>query len=82
MTTEELRNKVTVRWQGYGTYKVTIEYRRKFYTCYSHNSIAYDRLNCGDDTSERADRGGTYKEALQAFYTECKRGNHLGEFNY
>lgn len=46
MTTQELQNHiVTIRWNGYGAYKVTIEYRNKNYSCLSHNSMAYDAYN-------------------------------------
>ena len=63
MSKDELRSRITIRWKGYGTYKVTIEYRGKLYSCTSHNSLAYDRID--------------EKGALQAFWDECKRANDL-----
>lgn len=79
MNTEELRRRITIRWKGYGSYKVTIEYRGKFYSCTSHNSLAYDRIGgYADNVSDRAVRDFyTYKGALQALYDECKRANNL-----
>ena len=80
MNAEELRNRIQVRWKGYGTYEVTIEYRNKYYRCTSHNSLAYDRINV-DGTECYGDRQEvgtyTYKSALQSFYDECKRKNDL-----
>lgn len=79
MTTEELRRNVGVRSKGSGTYLVNIIYRGRVYYCYSHNSLAYDRLSVFDITTERYNAYGyTYKQALQAFYNECKRKNYLG----
>lgn len=73
MTTQELLSKIDVRKTiGYGSYKVTIEYRGKKYTCISNDSVAYDR-HLDDD----AKRGYTMKDALKAFYNECKRRNNL-----
>ena len=79
MTTQELRSRITVRWKGYGTYKVTIEYRGKFYSCTSHNSLAYDRITgYAYEVPDRAVKDSyTYKGALQALFDECKRANDL-----
>lgn len=79
MTTEQLEKRVSYQWKGYGNYKIYIEYRGKVYTCYSHNSLAIDRINkCeyGDNTVESI-YGYTYKEALQSLYNECKRNNKI-----
>lgn len=79
MTTKELKEKVRVEWRGYGSYKVTIEYRGKFYSCTSNNSSAYDRIRGDeDDVPDRALRHFyTKKGALQALYDECKRWHDL-----
>ena len=79
MTTQELRGRITIQWKGYGTYKVTIEYRGKFYSCTSHNSLAYDRITgYADEVPDRAVYDFyTYKGALQALFDECKRANDL-----
>lgn len=70
MTTQELQDRLTVRWNGYGSYRVTIYYRNKRYTCNSHNSMAYDAMRGSTN-------GYTYKQALQSFYDECKMLNDL-----
>ena len=79
MTTQELRDRITIKWKGYGSYKVTIEYRGKIYSCTSHNSLAYDRIRgYVDDVPDRVVRDFyTYKGALQSLYDECKRANDL-----
>lgn len=79
MTTQELRGRITIQWKGYGTYKVTIEYRGKCYSCTSHNSLAYDRIKgYADEVPDRALKDFyTYKGALLALYDECKRANNL-----
>ena len=83
MTLNELRERVRVtRGSGYCCYNVTITWRGKQYTCHSNNSPAWDRLddiNYGDNEVI-----GLYtnKGAYEAFYEECKRKNHLGEYNY
>lgn len=78
MTLKELRKRVRVtRDGGYCNYKVTIEYRGKTYTCHSHNSLAWDRLD--DDNYRDNEVNGFYtnKGAYLAFYNECKRANDL-----
>ena len=81
MTLKELENRVRIsRTCGHGQYKVTIEYRNEEYTCTSNNTLAYDSLphpcnagGCWDDTNCPM----TEKQALQAFYDECKYKNGL-----
>ena len=83
MTKQELLNKVSISWKGYGTFNVTIEFRGKSYSCTSHNTLAYDRIRSDDSMSEyRSEFGYTYKQALEALYDECKRANNLGEYAY
>ena len=77
MNTEELRRRITIQWKGYGNYKVTIEYRGKFYSCTSHNSLAYDRIKDIDVLDRVTAYGYTYKQACLSFYNECKRANNL-----
>lgn len=74
MTTKELKEKVRVEWRGYGSYKVTISFRGKEYTCITHNSEAYDRIREGE---EGDDGYYTYKQALLALWNECKRWHDL-----
>ena len=78
MTTKELKERVSWKWSGYGSYLVTITYRGKEYHCTSHNTLA------NDDYQEEGHRSyyKTDRQCLLAFYDECKRANHLGEYNY
>ena len=77
MNTKELRERIFISWKGYGTYKVQITYNNKFYTCISHNSLAYDRLR-DDSVSDRVSKYGyTYKQALTHFWHACKNENNL-----
>lgn len=57
---------------GYGTYRVTIYFRKKFYSCVSNNSLAYDDMGEHENNSYY-----TSKQAYQAFWDECKRKNNL-----
>ena len=79
MTTKELRERITIQWKGHGSYKVSITYKGKVYSCTSHNSMAYDRIRgYADEVPDRAVHDFyTYKGALQALYDECKRANEL-----
>ena len=77
MTLEQLEERVNWQWTGYGTYRVTIVYRGKEYHCTSHNTLASD-----DYQSDSRSYYKTDKQCLMAFYDECKRANHLGEYNY
>lgn len=79
MTTQELRERISIEWRGYGSYRITIDFRGKMYSCTSHNSLAYDRINGhAHEVSDREEQGYyTYKGALQALYDECKRANGL-----
>ena len=84
MTTQELRDRITIQRTGYGTYKTTIEYRDKFYSCTTHNSLAFDRIRgYAYDVPDKAVKDFyTYKGALQALWDECKQRNGLGEYAY
>ncbi len=74
MTTKELRQKVDVRHaHGYGQYRVTINYRGKYYTCYSNNTLAWDDLGAVNFRAYYT----TDKQCLMAFWNECKRKNDL-----
>lgn len=83
MTLQELKERVKVeRAGGYGSYKVTITYRGKSYWCHSNNSLAWDRLDDDNYSDNEVNGFYTNKGAYLAFYDECKRKNHLGEYNY
>ena len=75
MTEKDISSKITIHWKGYGTYRVTITYRRKIYSCISHNSQAYDMRNW--EKGEPRTYYNTRKQALMALYNECKRKNDL-----
>lgn len=79
MTTQELRERISIEWRGYGSYRITIDFRGKMYSCTSHNSLAYDRIKgYADEVLDRVEKCGyTYKGALQSLYDECKRANGL-----
>lgn len=79
MTLKELWDKVIVQSRGSGQYEVKIIYRRKWYRCTSNNSLAYDSLPklCGSGCWDDSNLPMTTKQALQAFYDECKRKNCL-----
>lgn len=77
MNTKQLENRTTVKWDGYGSYQVTIIFRNKHYKCRSNNSLAYDRLNDDNHPPRWQLCGYTYKRALKAFYNECARANNL-----
>ena len=78
MTTQQLQNNISVRWNGYGSYDVTMYFYNKKYTCQSHNSIAYDRIKVSEGYNDKTSvYGYTYKQALQAFWNECKLLNNI-----
>jgi len=77
MTIQEFIDRITIQWKGYGTYKITIEYRGKLYSCTSHNSLAYDRIKNIDVEDRVKVYGYTYKQACLSFYNECKSANNL-----
>lgn len=72
MTEKELKSRMEVRWRGYGTYGISILYRGKWYSCISHNSLAYDMLDEYESVGYY-----TSKQAYQALWDECCRTNNL-----
>lgn len=78
MTTEQLKERVSVSWRGHGTYKVTITYRGHQYSSYTHNSMAYDRVKDGGNLVDTVTAYGyTMKEALRSLWDECKYKNDI-----
>jgi len=75
MTTQELKNRITTIFSGYGHQKVTIEFRNKTYSCITTNTIATDRI--GDEEIRPNAFYVTEKQALLALWDECKRKNNL-----
>ncbi|MBP5722160.1 MAG: hypothetical protein J6X18_01050 [Bacteroidales bacterium] len=83
MTLQELKERVRVQRDcGYCSYKVTITYHSKEYSCHSNNSLAWDRLDDYNYRDNEVNGNYTNKGAYEAFYNECKQKNHLGEYNY
>lgn len=78
MTLKQLTDKVTVIGAA-SNYRVEIEFRGKTYICRSNNSFAKDRLyeQSWLRDSQRGTGGYTLRQALQAFYDECKTANNL-----
>lgn len=83
MTLEKLQQKiVSFSKVGAGHWRVTIEYRGKYYSATSMNSCAIDRLHNDEVTDMTSRYGYTVRQAFQSLYDCVKRVNHLGEFNY
>lgn len=82
MALKDLKDRISVRHaNGYCQYDVEITYRGKQYKCQSNNSLAWDRLDDDNYADNYPVYGYTNKGAWKAFYNECKRKNHLGEYN-
>ena len=78
LTLQQLKERVSIQWIGYETYKVNVEYRGKGYSCTSHDGIAYDRIRNTDiPDNAMGYYGCTKRQALQALYDECKRANDI-----
>lgn len=75
MTTQQLKNRISTQFSGYGHFKVTINYRNKTYTCITTNTMAIDKI--GDEQRTPKEFYTTEKEALLSLYNECKRANDL-----
>ena len=76
MTEKELSRKIlSIKFSGYGHWRVTIKYRNKEYSCITTNAPAYDMRDweCGEPKNFYSSR----KQALMALYNECKRKNGL-----
>lgn len=83
MTLNELKQHTSVRHgRGYCLYEVEITYHGTIYKCTSNNSCAWDRLDDDNFPDNYTKYGYTNKGAWKAFYDECKRKNHLGEYSY
>lgn len=72
MNTEQLKQKVSFGFAGYGHYKVTIKFRGKEYRKTTNNMPAIDAARSGDITM-----GMTQKQALMSLYNEVKREHEL-----
>lgn len=78
MTLEQLADRVTVSGAA-SNYNVTIEFRGKFYSCRSNNTLAMDRIHeqSALRDSQRGTAGLTLRQALEQFYNECKEHNNI-----
>lgn len=76
MSEKELKQRIEVKWKGYGSYLVTILYRNKSYSCTSHNSLAYDDMDSEPDNRSYY----TSKQAYKALWYECCRNNNIGRY--
>jgi hypothetical protein len=75
MTTQELKNRITIQFAGHGHFKVTIDFRGKKYSCTTNDTMAIDKI--GDESKDLKAFYVTEKQALTALYNECKRKNNL-----
>lgn len=66
MTLKELKNKVSIGCCTHGTFKVTITYRGKEFSCASADTLAYDVIKFNESTPFY-----TLKQAYQALYDEA-----------
>lgn len=77
MTLKELSNKVDVRYEnGHGCYRVLIDYRGKYYSCTTNDSMAFDVISAWKRDDIPA-WGYTPKQAYEVLWNECKRKNGL-----
>ena len=83
MNLEQLKERVSVQWCGYGAYRVTITWRGQEYSTTSNNSLAYDRIKGSDDwgSDREVHCFYTLKQAYEAFYEEVKRRNSLPPYD-
>ena len=78
MTLDELKEKVfKIQFQSSGCYKIWIEYKEKYYSCLTNNTLATNRIKYGSEYPKVEEYGYTLKQAFQALYDECKRKNNL-----
>lgn len=78
MTTRELKEKVYVTLaSGYDNYSVCIQFRGNSYVCKSNNGMAWYRLKSVGLADSVVLYGYTLRQALQAFYDECRVKNKL-----
>jgi hypothetical protein len=75
MNTEQLKNRISTRFKGYGHFEVTIQYRGKEYSSTTTNTMAIDRI--GESARTPKEFYKTEKDALLSLYNECKRVNNL-----
>lgn len=77
MTTQQLSQRVSFRFGGYGHFRIEIEYRNYLYTALTTNTLALDRVNDNTLVDRARQNGYTRRQALLALYNECKLKNNL-----
>lgn len=75
MITQQLKEKISIRFQGYGHFIVTIKYKGNFYKCTTTNTMAIDKI--GEEKREPKQFYVTEKQALLSLWNECKNKNNL-----
>ena len=74
MTLEQLQNRVTMTWIGYGTYRVKTTHRGRQLSGITHNTLAIDRIKSDDCVPARKEVGlYTLRSAYQALHDEIIR---------
>ena len=54
MTINDLKNRISnIRFNGYGHFSYTLEYRGKEYACVTNDTISIDRINEGEECGNR-----------------------------
>lgn len=78
MTEKQLRERMVVsRASGHGQYRVVIVYRGKTYSCISNNTMAWDMKDYDYGCGMKRVYYSSARQAMQAFYDECKTKNNL-----
>jgi hypothetical protein len=77
MNTEQLKQRLSFGFAGYGHHNVCILYRGKEYICKSSNTQATDRIKDDNEGINNDSYYKTKRQALMSLYNECKRANNL-----
>ena len=57
MTINDLKNRISnIRFNGYGHFSYTLEYRGQKYACVTNDTISIDRINEGEECGNRGMR--------------------------
>ncbi len=77
MNLQQLKDRISYAWSGYGHYKVFLTFRGKEYSAITTNMQAIDAANTDCPPIRKGEYYETQKEALKALYDEVKRKNNL-----
>ena len=75
MTTQQLKSKISTKFQSHGHFSVIIEHKGHFYGCTTTNTMAIDKI--GEERREPKQFYVTEKQALLSLWNECKNKNGL-----